>query len=136
MRGSVGLSLTHTLEQFGYATADHIVVRGTRHRELLLRSNIESTVIQDGVDCAQFAVSAAGDLREQLGFGGDFVVGLIGRVGHDGSLTASTIECKIAPEFRRLPPYVFATDLIGEFYFKYCPFANVRTLKTRINQAD
>ncbi len=50
MRGPLGLLATAALERYSLRAADHIVVRGTFHRELLAEQGIDATVIPDGVD--------------------------------------------------------------------------------------
>lgn len=54
-RRPAGLAATLALEQTTLRCADAVVVRGTKHRELLARQGIDATVIQDGVDVDDFA---------------------------------------------------------------------------------
>src|SRR5438045_3400952 len=53
-RGWLGIWLTERLEGAAFALADHVVVRGTYHQELLAHQGIKADVIQDGVDTAKF----------------------------------------------------------------------------------
>lgn len=78
MRGPVGVGLTAGLEQFGLRVADHIVVRGTHHAELLSRRGISATVIPDGVDVDEFAAGDGAAIRRELALEGRTVVGLVG----------------------------------------------------------
>ena len=81
MRGRIGQGLTWGLERFALAMADHLVVRGTFHKELLVERGHDPSrisVVQDGVDLAQFAPRCGKPLRDQLGQNGQLVVGLIG----------------------------------------------------------
>ena len=78
IRGPVGLGLTWALEEFGLRRADHIVVRGTRHAELLRARSIAATVIPDGVDVEQFAAMDGSPVRDKFSLGRAFAVGLVG----------------------------------------------------------
>src|SRR5262245_3512951 len=78
MRGPVGLLATSALERFSLRAADHIVVRGTFHRELLARQGVDATVIPDGVDLALFSPRDGSAIRRALDLGNDLVVGLVG----------------------------------------------------------
>ena len=77
-RGRLGLWLTGLLEKTAFRSADRIVVRGTFHRELLLRQGIEAEVIQDGVDTRRFRPENVDDLRAQYGLNGELNIGLLG----------------------------------------------------------
>lgn len=78
LRGPVGLALTWLLERIGLAAADLVIVRGTRHREVLAARGIAAEVIPDGVDASAFAPRDASALRARLGLEGKLVVGLVG----------------------------------------------------------
>jgi glycosyltransferase involved in cell wall biosynthesis len=77
-RGRLGLWLTDRLERFGSRVADAIVVRGTKHVELLGDVRKPVVVVQDGVDTASFLPVEDGELRDQLAPEGAFTVGLVG----------------------------------------------------------
>lgn len=77
-RGRAGVLLTGALEQVALRTASAIVVRGTFHQELLARWGIASTVIQDGVDCTQFAPLEAGAQRARMAGPEELLVGVLG----------------------------------------------------------
>ena len=77
-RGPLGLLATSALERFSLRAADHIVVRGTFHRELLARQGVEATVIPDGVDLAVFSPRDGAAMRRALDLGDGLVVGLVG----------------------------------------------------------
>ena len=77
-RGRVGLLLTSLLERFALRVADKIIVRGSFHRELLARANINAEVVQDGVDLASFAPEDVRDLRKQNGLDDVLTIGLVG----------------------------------------------------------
>ncbi|HSV13323.1 MAG TPA: glycosyltransferase [Tepidisphaeraceae bacterium] len=78
-RGRVGLMLTWALEHLGFAVADHIVVRGSYHRELLEAQGVRATFIPDGVDVQQFARGDRARIRRELGIGDDItLVGIVG----------------------------------------------------------
>lgn len=80
-RGRLGLALTDWLERVALRAADHVVVRGTRHVDVLRARGVERvTVVQDGVETAQFAGDGAA-ARRALGIPEDaFVVGVLGSV--------------------------------------------------------
>ena len=78
MRGPLGLFATSVLERFSLRAADHIVVRGTFHRELLAQRGVDATVIPDGVDLNVFSPSDGTVMRRALDLGDDLVVGLVG----------------------------------------------------------
>jgi glycosyltransferase involved in cell wall biosynthesis len=73
-----GVVATAVLERVSLRTADHIVVRGTAHAELLARQGIEATVIHDGVDTALFAPGDRDAARAVLGWPRDFTVVVVG----------------------------------------------------------
>ncbi|HEX4948622.1 MAG TPA: hypothetical protein VFZ34_18245 [Blastocatellia bacterium] len=77
-RGKLGLGLTWLLEWFSLKIADHIVVRGTFHKQLLTERAVAVDVIQDGVDTKQFAPEDVSALRRQLGLEDVLTIGLIG----------------------------------------------------------
>ncbi len=78
MRGPLGLLATSALERFSLRAADHIVVRGTFHRELLAKQGIDTTVIPDGVDLAVFSPRDGTAMRRAVDLGDGLVVGLVG----------------------------------------------------------
>jgi glycosyltransferase involved in cell wall biosynthesis len=78
MRGPLGLLATSALERFSLRAADHIVVRGSYHRELLARQGIDATVIPDGVDLGAFSPRDGASMRRALDLGDGLVVGLVG----------------------------------------------------------
>lgn len=77
-RGRIGVFFTLLLEKFALRVADLIIVRGSFHRELLSRANINAEVVQDGVDVASFGEEDARDLRKQNGLEGVLTIGLVG----------------------------------------------------------
>jgi glycosyltransferase involved in cell wall biosynthesis len=78
-RGPVGVALTRALETASLHLADHLVVRGTNHRDLLAKAGHRNvTVVQDGVDTDQFAPADGTALRSRLGVNGDLVIGTLG----------------------------------------------------------
>jgi glycosyltransferase involved in cell wall biosynthesis len=77
-RGPLALAATAALEHVGLRMADHVVVRGTRHQEMLNPRGHASTVIPDGVDLDAFAAVDPRPVREQLRLADTFVVGLLG----------------------------------------------------------
>jgi len=78
MRGPLGLLATSALERFSLRAADHIVVRGTFHRELLAKRRIDATVIPDGVNLGVFSPRDGSAMRRALDLGDGLVVGLVG----------------------------------------------------------
>lgn len=78
LRGPVGLALTWALERAALRIADHVVVRGTFHRKMLLARGIDATVIQDGIATREFAGCSPGTLRTDLGLEGVVSVGFLG----------------------------------------------------------
>lgn len=78
MRGPLGLLATSALERFSLRAADHIVVRGTFHRELLAEQRVNATVIPDGVNLGVFSPRDGSAMRRALDLGDGFVVGLVG----------------------------------------------------------
>ena len=77
-RGQIGLWLTRQLERFGLWVVDAIVVRGTRHAELLADLGKKVTVVRDGVDLRTFRPINDSALRERLAPGARFTIGLVG----------------------------------------------------------
>jgi len=78
MRGPAGIAATWMLEQVALRAADRLVVRGTRHRELLGGMGLAATVVPDGVDLRLFRPADGGGVRRQWGLEGTFAVGLVG----------------------------------------------------------
>jgi glycosyltransferase involved in cell wall biosynthesis len=77
-RGPLALAATAALERLGLRMADHVVVRGTRHQEMLSARGRASTVIPDGVHLDAFAAVDPAPVREELRLADSFVVGLLG----------------------------------------------------------
>ena len=77
-RSPFALAATAVLERTGLACADHVVVRGTRHHELLTSEGRASTVIPDGVDLHAFRAVDPAPARAEFNTAGSFVVGLLG----------------------------------------------------------
>src|SRR4029079_8767553 len=78
MRGPLGLLAPSALERFSLRAADHIVVRGTFHRELLAKQSIDTTVIPDGVNLAVFSPRDGTTLPRAPARARALVVGLVG----------------------------------------------------------
>jgi glycosyltransferase involved in cell wall biosynthesis len=77
-RSLPGIAATALLERVSLRAADHIVVRGTVHQELLARQGIEATVIPDGVDTRVFLPGDRTVARAALHWPGDFTVAVVG----------------------------------------------------------
>jgi glycosyltransferase involved in cell wall biosynthesis len=78
-RGPIGQRLTQLLETLSLRFADHIVVRGTNHRSLLKKRDINRvSVLQDGVDLSEFYPQDASSIRRQHGLEDCLVIGLLG----------------------------------------------------------
>ena len=77
-RGPLALWMTKVLEQYGLGTADAVVVRSNRHRELLEAQGIDAATIPDGVDLKQFKPRSDPLLRRQYGLEGFTVIGILG----------------------------------------------------------
>lgn len=79
-RGPAGRALSHALERLALAAASHIVVRGTRHAQLLReRGHMAVTVVQDGVEPQGFGSGGRDETRRALGIADDVVVvGIVG----------------------------------------------------------
>ncbi|OLE54013.1 MAG: hypothetical protein AUG51_10340 [Acidobacteria bacterium 13_1_20CM_3_53_8] len=77
-RGATGLFLTRVLESFSLGVADKVVVRGSLHRDYLLRRKVQAEVLQDGVDTSLFAPRDVCRLREQSGLSEFVTVGVVG----------------------------------------------------------
>lgn len=78
LRGPAGVAMTAALERFALAYSDHIVVRGTYHRELLAARGVAATVIPDGVDLDVFQPRDDRPGRELLGVGHELTIGVLG----------------------------------------------------------
>jgi glycosyltransferase involved in cell wall biosynthesis len=78
LRSPLGVAATAVLERVALKTADHIVVRGSFHQELLAREHIPSTVIPDGVDLSLFTPRDGTAARRALGLGDALTVGIVG----------------------------------------------------------
>jgi glycosyltransferase involved in cell wall biosynthesis len=73
------LALIRWIENLALTRSDHIVVRGSYHKQLLQEQGISHvTFIPDGVDVAQIPVLDAADLRKHLGLSDTLVVGMVG----------------------------------------------------------
>jgi glycosyltransferase involved in cell wall biosynthesis len=77
-RGRVGLALTRLLEAVALRGADQTVVRGSEHREWLIRRGFDAVVIPDGVEMDLFAPREESELRSRLGLDGMLAVGVVG----------------------------------------------------------
>jgi glycosyltransferase involved in cell wall biosynthesis len=77
-RNSLSVALTGWLERFALSSADHVVVRGTRHREWMSERGIEATLVNDGVETDMFAPRDVSGLRKRLGVEHVITVGLVG----------------------------------------------------------
>ena len=78
LRSPLQTLFTGALEQFGLRAASAVVVRGTEHRALLSRYGIDATIVQDGVDVAQFLPRPVEKLRSQLGLHDVLSIGVLG----------------------------------------------------------
>lgn len=78
IRGPAGVAATAMLERLALANADHIVVRGSFHKELLAHDRIAATVIPDGVDLDVFTPRDGSPARAQRGLGDELTVGVLG----------------------------------------------------------
>ncbi|GEM_PF-147722 len=78
-RSRLGLKLTEWLERLSLNVADHLVVRGTRHKAWLRARGIDRVeVIPDGVETDRFRPLDVAELRRQYGLDGVLTVGLVG----------------------------------------------------------
>lgn len=78
-RSRLGLWLTKLLETLSLRAADHLVVRGTHHRQWLNAQGIRRVdVIYDGVDLDEFKPMDATALRRQYRLDDVLTVGLVG----------------------------------------------------------
>lgn len=77
-RGTAGVALTGALEYFGLRAFDRVVVRGTRHAEVLAGKKIQATVIPDGVETDLFGPQDSTALRQRLGISEGMTIGLVG----------------------------------------------------------
>lgn len=80
-RGPIGMLATRSLEAFALRSASQVVVRGSFHRELLLKRGVKSVFIPDGVTVNQFASKKSDAVRRTTG--NEFsqtklVIGLVG----------------------------------------------------------
>jgi glycosyltransferase involved in cell wall biosynthesis len=75
---TAGLLATYGLEELALRTSDHIVVRGSYHRELLARRRVASTFVPDGVDLDRVRPVDGSHVRRRLGLDDALVVGLVG----------------------------------------------------------
>ena len=67
------------LEAVGYRIANHIIVRGPYHRQMLGARGFHNVcVVPDGVDLDVFKPVDASALRHQLGLDGAFIIGIQG----------------------------------------------------------
>jgi glycosyltransferase involved in cell wall biosynthesis len=77
-RSRAGVAATALLEAAGMRLADHVVVRGTGHRDLLADHGRSVTVIQDGVDLQRFHPVDPLPARAALGLSDELVIGVLG----------------------------------------------------------
>jgi len=78
-RGPVAHGLTVALEEASLQWSDHLVVRGSNHKDLLKdQGHRKTTIVQDGVDTDQFHPAAGDDVRSALGIDSEVVIGTLG----------------------------------------------------------
>jgi glycosyltransferase involved in cell wall biosynthesis len=78
-RSRLGLWLTQQLEKLSLNVADHIVARGTRHKQWLESQGVQRVeVIQDGIEPEAFQPADTTALRRQLGLDDVLTIGLVG----------------------------------------------------------
>jgi Glycosyl transferases group 1 len=78
LRGPVGRLATAGVEETALRISDHVVVRGSHHRELLAARGVASTFVPDGVDLQRFKPVDGSALRQRLGLQDTLIVGLVG----------------------------------------------------------
>lgn len=78
IRGPAGVAATALLERLALASANHLVVRGTFHKELLARDGVTVTLIPDGVDLGLFTPRDGRAARAQLGISDELTVAVLG----------------------------------------------------------
>lgn len=83
LRGQLGIAATWLLEEAGLRFADHIVVRGSRHRELLAERGIRSTWIPDGFEPELFFPPGEIPRSETV------TIGLVGSLIWGGDLSST-----------------------------------------------
>lgn len=74
-RGTVAMAATRALEWLALWLSSAVVVRGTRHQELLARRGIRAAFIPDGVDVGQFAPPVN---QQPKGPADPLVIGIVG----------------------------------------------------------
>jgi glycosyltransferase involved in cell wall biosynthesis len=86
-RGPVAHGLTVALEEASLRWCDHLVVRGSKHEELLETRGLQkATVVQDGVDTDQFQPTTGKDVRSSLGIDDQVVIGTLGSANWNENL--------------------------------------------------
>ncbi len=83
LRGPAGLAATWLLEEAGLRFADRLVVRGSKHRELLARRGLNATWIPDGFEADLFYP----EMKRPRD--GKLCVGLLGSITWNGKLEAT-----------------------------------------------
>jgi glycosyltransferase involved in cell wall biosynthesis len=106
-RDRLGLVLTQALELFSFFAADHLVVRGSYHRELLAERGIRSTFIPDGVEIDQFQSHARDNNGSTL------TIGLIGSTIWNPR-TQTCYGSELLELLDRLREYPLKAILIGD----------------------
>lgn len=96
LRGPAGVAATWLLEETGLRLADRLVVRGSRHRELLARRGFEATWIPDGFEADLFYPETRGASGEQL------CLGMLGSITWNGTIEA-TYGWDLVETLARLP---------------------------------
>lgn len=77
-RGRLGRLITWLLEKLSFQIADHLIVRGRYHRDMLEAAGLKVTFLPDGVAPDLFVSAGQFDLRPELGLTNYFVIGLVG----------------------------------------------------------
>jgi glycosyltransferase involved in cell wall biosynthesis len=112
-RGSIGVFATWMLEKTGLRFADHIVVRGTFHRDHLARLGIDATVIHDGVNVEEVSSKIDPEAKAKKGLTGKMTFGVVGSLQWN-SRTATCYGMEVIEALGRLKDLPVAAVVIGD----------------------
>ena len=132
-RGSVRCLSVRLVERASVRWPDAVVVRGSRHVELLERWGVRGAVlIPDGVDCGAFVGGDRDGVRRAIGAGTSAVVGVVSTIGWEPRLGLPSPGWDVVECLARLPDL----DLVGLIVGDGPGLARLQSLAAQRGVAD
>jgi hypothetical protein len=132
-RGALYCLAVRLLERASVRLPDAVVVRGTRHVEVLAAQHVSRVeLIPDGVECSQFAGGDRDRIRREIGAGDAVVVGVVSTIGWEAALGLPSPGWDLVECLARLPEL----DLVGLVVGDGPGLSALRTLAERRSVAD